>query len=326
MRNGVVKVQKQEVLVHDPLRHPRKTKVRKLLWRDRYLYLLLIPAILYFIIFKFAPMYGVQIAFKDYKINLGIGGSEWVGTKYFQRLFKSSMFSRVFRNTLLLNIYSVIFGFPAPIILALMLNELRSQRYKRVMQSVVYIPHFFSWVILAGMISNLLSPSHGAINQIYKAISGSTEGIYFLTETKCWPTVFIISGIWKEVGWGTIIYLAAITGIDPQLYEAAIIDGASKFRQTISITIPCLVPTIVIQLILRMGGMMDVGMEPVLLLSNDVVREVADVFSTYIYRQGVLKTQYSLTTACGLFQSVVSAILLLSTNAISKRLTGDGIW
>jgi len=322
----VTKVQKQGALAHDPLRRLRKTKIRKMLWRDRYLYLLLLPAALYFIIFKFVPMYGVQIAFKDYKIDLGISGSEWVGARYFERLFQSSMFFRVFRNTLLLNIYSVIFGFPAPIILALMLNELRSKRYKRIMQSIVYIPHFFSWVILAGMISNLLSPSHGAINRVYMALTGAENGIYFLTETKWWPTVFVISGIWKEIGWGTIIYLAAITGIDPQLYEAAIIDGAGKFRQTISITIPCLVPTIVIQLILRMGSMMDVGMEPVLLLSNDVVREVADVFSTYIYRQGVLKTQYSLTTACGLFQSVVSAILLLSTNAISKRLTGDGIW
>ena len=316
---------KREALTRE-LRPARKTKITKMLWRDRYLYLLLVPAILYFVTFKFGPMYGVQIAFKDYKINLGITGSEWVGLKYFERLFKSSMFTRVFRNTLLLNVYSVIFGFPAPIILALMLNEIRSQKYKRVVQSVVYIPHFFSWVILAGMISNLLSPSHGAINTIYKFVTGAEEGIYFLASTKWWPTIFIISGIWKEVGWGTIIYLAAITGIDPQLYEAAIIDGAGKFRQIISITIPCLVPTIVIQLILRMGSMMDVGMEPVLLLSNDVVRDVADVFSTYIYRQGVQKTQYSLTTACGLFQSVVSAILLLSTNAIAKKLTGDGIW
>ena len=308
------------------INRPKRPRISRLLWRDRYLYLLLLPAILYFVIFKYAPMYGVQIAFKDYKMNLGIWGSEWVGFKYFERLFKSSVFIRIFRNTLLLNVYSVVFGFPAPILLALMLNEIRSNRYKRVVQSIVYIPHFFSWVILAGMIKNLLSPSHGLINMALKALFDMEEGIYFMTEAEWWPAIFVISGIWKEVGWGTIIYLAAITGIDPQLYEAAIIDGAGKFRQIISVTIPCLVPTIVIQLILRMGGMMDVGMEPVLLLSNDVVRDVSDVFSTYVYRQGVLKTQYSLTTATGLFQSVVSAILLLSTNAIAKKLTGDGIW
>lgn len=308
------------------LRRTRKTKISKLLWRDRYLYLLLIPAVLYFVIFKYVPLYGVQIAFRNYKMNLGIWGSEWVGFQYFERLFNSSMFFRVFRNTLMLNIYSLVFGFPAPIILALMLNEIRSMKYKRLVQSVVYIPHFFSWVVLAGMIANLLSPSHGIVNVIIKALTGSSEGIYFLASSRWWPTVFVAAGIWKEVGWGTIIFLAAIMGIDPQLYEAAIIDGAGKFRQIISITLPSIKSTIVILLIMRMGGMMDVGMEPVLLLSNDVVRDVADVFSTYIYRQGVQKTQYSLTTAMGLFQSVISAVLLLSANAISKRLNGEGIW
>ena len=268
----------------------------------------------------------MQIAFKNYKMNLGIWGSEWVGLQYFERLFSSAMFFRVFRNTLLLNIYSVIFGFPAPILLALLLNEIRNLKYKRLVQSIVYIPHFFSWVVLAGMIQNILSPSHGIVNVFIKFITGMEEGIYFLADERWWRTMFVISGIWKEIGWGTIIYLAAITGIDPQLYEAAIIDGAGKFRQIINITLPCIAPTIVIQLILRMGSMMDVGMEPVLLLSNNVVRDVADVFSTYVYRQGVQKTQYSLTTAMGLFQSVVSAILLLSTNAIAKWINGEGIW
>lgn len=310
----------------ESLRQTQKTKITKLLWRDRYLYLLLVPAILYYIVFKFAPLYGIQIAFKDYKMNLGIWDSPWVGFKYFERAFKSSMFTRIFRNTIILNVYSVIFGFPAPIILALMLNEIRSNKYKRTVQSIVYIPHFFSWVVLASMVTSILSPSTGIVNTILKSLTGMEEGIYFLAEREWWRIVFVIAGIWKEVGWGTIIYLAAITGIDPQLYEAAIIDGAGKFRQIISITLPCIAPTIVIQLILRMGGMMDVGMEPVLLLSNGVVMEVADVFSTYVYRQGVQKTQYSLTTAIGLFQTVVSAILLLSTNAIAKWISGDGIW
>ena len=232
----------------------------------------------------------------------------------------------MFRNTLLLNIYNLVFGFPAPIILALMLNEMRSQRYKRLSQSIVYIPHFFSWVVLAGMVDSVLSPSTGIVNMFIKAVTGSEEGIYFLASTRWWRTVFVVVNIWKEIGWGTIIYLAAISGVDPQLYEAAIIDGAGKFQQIFHITLPSIRPTIVILLVLRMGSMMDVGMEPVLLLSNDVVRDVADVFSTYIYRQGIQSTQYSLTTAMGIFQSVISTVLLLSANFISNRLTGKGIW
>lgn len=294
--------------------------------RDRYLYLLLLPVVVYFFVFKYAPLYGLQIAFKDFKMNLGITGSEWVGMKYFNRLFNSAVFFRVFRNTLLLNLYNLLWGFPAPIILALMLNEMRSQSYKRVAQSIVYIPHFFSWVVLAGMVDSVLSPSTGIVNMLYKAITGAEEGIYFLASNRWWRTVFVIVNIWKEVGWGTIIYLAAMSGVDPQLYEAAIIDGATKFQQMYHITLPSIRPTIVILLVLRMGSMMDVGMEPVLLLSNDVVREVSDVFSTYIYRQGIQSTQYSLTTAMGIFQSVISTVLLLSANFASNKLTGEGIW
>ena len=193
-------------------------------------------------------------------------------------------------------------------------------------QSIVYIPHFFSWVVLAGMVDSVLSPSTGIVNVLYKAITGAEEGIYFLASNRWWRTVFVIVNIWKEIGWGTIIYLAAISGVDPQLYEAAIIDGATKFQQMFHITLPSIRPTIVILLVLRMGSMMDVGMEPVLLLSNDVVREVSDVFSTYIYRQGIQSTQYSLTTAMGIFQSVISTVLLLSANFMSNRLTGEGIW
>lgn len=298
----------------------------KRIWRDRYLYLLLLPVVVYFFVFKYAPLYGLQIAFKDFKMNLGITGSEWVGMKYFNRLFNSAVFFRVFRNTLLLNLYNLLWGFPAPIILALMLNEMRSQSYKRAAQSIVYIPHFFSWVVLAGMVDSVLSPSTGIVNMLYKAITGAEEGIYFLASNRWWRTVFVIVNIWKEVGWGTIIYLAAMSGVDPQLYEAAIIDGATKFQQMYHITLPSIRPTIVILLVLRMGSMMDVGMEPVLLLSNDVVREVSDVFSTYIYRQGIQSTQYSLTTAMGIFQSVISTVLLLSANFASNKLTGEGIW
>ena len=305
---------------------PHVMPLGKRLWRDRYLYLLLIPVIAYYFIFKYVPFYGIQMGFKDFNAAIGVTNSPWVGLSFFERLFSSPFFYRVFRNTLVLNILNLIFGFPAPIILALMLNEMHSTTYKRITQSIMYIPHFFSWVVLGGIVLGILSPSHGIINTIYKAISGAEEGIYFIASEKWWRPVFIIVNIWKEVGWGTIIYLAAISGVDMELYEAAIIDGANKAQQIWHITLPSIRPTIVILLILRMGSMMDVGMESILVLENDIVRNVSDVFSTYIYRQGVTKAQYSLTTAMGLFQSVVSCTLLLSTNAISNRLTGEGIW
>ena len=307
---------------------PRKTPLRQRLWRDRYLYLLLFPVMVYFILFKYVPFYGMQMAFKDFDSNMsaGVAASEWMGFYYFGRLFSSTVFFRVFKNTLVLNIMNLAFGFPAPIILALMLNEMHSVLYKRVAQSIMYIPHFFSWVVLGGIVSGMLSPSTGIVNTIYKLITGAEEGIYFLADEKLWRPVYVAVNIWKEVGWGTIIYLAAISGVDVEQYEAAIIDGANKAQQIWHITLPGIRPTIVILLILRMGSMMDVGMESVLVLENEVVRSVADVFSTYIYRQGVTKAQYSLTTAMGLFQSVISCVLLLTTNAISNRLTGEGIW
>ena len=307
---------------------PQKTPLRQRLWRDRYLYLLLLPVLVYYVLFKYVPFYGIQMAFKDFDSNMtaGVLASEWKGFYYFKRLFSSIVFFRVFKNTIILNIMRLAFGFPAPIFLALMLNEVHSMAYKRISQSIMYIPHFFSWVVLGGIVSSVLSPSTGIVNVLYKAVSGSEEGIYFLMDEKLWRPVYVAVNIWKEVGWGTIIFLAAISGVDVELYEAAIIDGANKAQQIWHITLPGIRPTIVILLILRMGAMMDVGMESVLVLENPVVRSVSDVFSTYIYRQGVGSAQYSLTTAMGLFQSVISCMLLLTTNAVSNRLTGDGIW
>lgn len=303
-----------------------KGKLWKRIWKARYLYLLLVPALIYYAVFKYVPFYGIQIAFKDFKMNLGIWDSQWVGLHYFERLLSSALFYRVFRNTILLNIYSLVFGFPAPIILALMLNEMHSQRYKRLSQSMMYIPHFFSWVVIGGIIEGLLSPSTGIVNVVYKAVTGNPQGIYFLASERWWRTIFTIANIWKEVGWGTIVYLAAMSGVNVELYEAAIIDGANKRQQIWHVTLPGIRTTIVILLILRMGSMMDAGMESVLVLQNSVVQSVSDVFSTYIYRQGITKTQYSLTTAMGLFQSVISTALLLITNTLSNRLTGEGIW
>ena len=313
--------------VRQPL--PRTLGSRKrmrMLWRDRYLYLLLLPVLAYYIVFKYLPLVGLQIAFRDFKLNTGMWNSAWVGTRFFERLFASSIFRRVVWNTLRLNLFNVLFGFPVPIILALMFNEMKHQGYKRLTQSLIYIPHFFSWVVLGGMIINLLSPSTGAINSVYKAISGAEQGIYFMVDKRWWQIAFVGSGIWKEAGWGTIIYLAAISSVDPELYEAAIIDGANKWDQICHITLPSIAPTIAIMLVLRMGGMMDVGFEQIMMLQNGSVNEIADVISTYVYRQGVEKTQYSLTTALGIFQSGISALLLLSTNYISKKLGGSGIW
>lgn len=304
------------------------TQKRRRLLRDmksaRYLYMLIIPVMIYIVIFKYGPMYGIIMAFKDYKIGDGIWGSAWVGVKHFKTLFNSYDFYRILRNSLLLNVYSVIFQFPVPILLALLLNEVKSNHFKKPVQSILYLPHFLSWVILAGIVIQMLSPSTGIVNAIIIFFGG--EPIYFMSSKGWWLVVFIISGIWKESGWGTIIYLAAISGVDAQLYEAAQIDGAGKLRQIWHITMPAIKPTIVILLVMRMGSMMDVGFDQIYMLSNDYVRDVADVFSTYIYRMGIENIRYSYTTAIGVFQSVVNLIMLAGTNWVAHRLGEQGIW
>ena len=293
--------------------------------RDRYLYLLLVPIIAYYIIFKYGPMYGVIIAFKNFRFSDGIWGSEWVGLRHFKSLFGSRDFYMVLRNTLLLNIYNLIFGFPVPIILAILINEVHNHIFKRTVQSLIYIPHFISWVVLGGIWISLLSPSTGVVNIVLNKVLG-IKPIYFLADKFWWPVMFVISGIWQGAGWGTIIYLAAITNIDPQLYEASYVDGASKWRQMWHITLPGIRSTIAILLILRMGGMMNVGFEHVFVLQNSAVRSVSEVISTFVYRAGILSTQYSYTTAVGLFQSLVSMILIVSTNRIIKALGEEGLW
>lgn len=301
-----------------------KAKLGSDIYRDRWLYIFLVPIVAYYLIFKFGPMYGILIAFKDYKINDGIWGSEWVGMKHFIRLFSSPDFLLILRNTLLLNLYSLVFAFPIPIILAIVLNEVKNERFKRTTQSILYLPYFISWVILGGIFVQMLSPSTGIVNLILKAFG--IEPIFFLASNFWWPIMFVISGIWQGAGWGTIIFLAAITGIDAELFEAAKIDGANRFKQIWHITLPCIRGTIIIMLILRMGSMMDVGFEHIYNLTNPAVRQVSDVISTYVYRVGIEGAQYSYTTAVGLFQSVVSMILVFSANKIAKLLGEGGIW
>lgn len=293
--------------------------------RDRHLYLMLMPVIVFYILFKYAPMFGEIIAFKDYRLADGIIGSKWVGLKHFQSLFLSIDFWRVLRNTLVLNVYSLVFGFPVPIILALMLNEVRKEWYKRTVQNFLYLPHFISWVVLGGIFIAILSPSTGVVNSVLEKVFG-IEPIYFMASSKWWPAAYTLSGIWREAGWGTILYLAAMASIDPQLYEAAKIDGANKLRQIWHVTLPGIRSTVAILLILRMGHMMDVGLEQTLILQNQSVLDVADVISTYVYRVGLQNMNYSYTTALGLFQSVVGLILVIGVNKITRALGEKGLW
>lgn len=265
------------------------------------------------------------MAFQNYKLGLGIEGSEFVGLQHFQTLFRSKEFWKILKNTVVLNVLNLVLYFPAPIILAILLNEIRNVVFKRIAQSLMYLPYFFSWVVIGGMFVDILSPGTGVVNKI---ISALTDGktIFFMASTFWWPIMFVLSTMYKEVGWGSIIYLAAITGIDAELYEAAKIDGANRWQQILHVTLPCISQTIVIMLILRMGSVLNVGMEQILMLENAAVKSISDVISTYTYRMGIQQLQYSKTTAIGVFQSLINMLLMLSANKISKKLTGDGIW
>ena len=308
-----------------PAIRPGRTRLGVYLARNWQLYAMLIPVIAFYILFCYVPYGGLVIAFKDFRLANGIWGSPWVGLKHFQMMFSSGEFWRILRNSVFLNVLNVLIYFPVPIFLAIMLNEVRNQAFKKIAQSMMYLPYFFSWVVLGGMVVDILSPGTGVVNLIIKSITGG-DGIFFLASKFWWPLMFVLSSIWKDAGWGSIIYLAAISGINPELYEAATVDGAGKLRQILHITIPGIMPTIIIMLILRMGGMVDVGLEQVMMLENAAVSEISDVISTYTYRIGVLGFQYSLTTAIGVFQSLISVVLMLMTNALARRYTDGGIW
>ncbi|TVQ25992.1 MAG: sugar ABC transporter permease [Spirochaetaceae bacterium] len=308
-----------------PVLRPRKLPLKTRLYRDRYLLMLLLPVLVFYVIFRYVPMYGLVIAFKDFRLVDGILGSQWAGLTHIERMFRSEHFFRIVRNTVLLNVYQLLFQFPAPIVLAILINEMRSKTLKRGVQSLLYVPHFISWVVMGGIIITILSPSTGIVNRILTQNFG-IRPIFFLADRTWWVIVFIFSGIWKSAGWGTILYLAAITNIDPQLYEAAIIDGAGKFRQIWHITLPGLSTTIGILLILNVGGFMEVNFEQIFILQNQAVMRVADVIPTFVYRAGLLGAQFSYTTAVGFFQSIVGLILIWSTNRIIKALGGSGLF
>jgi len=293
-------------------------------YRCRYLYSIILLPLAYYLIFHYGPMYGAQIAFRNFNPFEGIWNSPWVGFKYFKQFFDSYYIVRLLRNTLLINIYGLVVGFPAPIILALMINEVRNNYFKRTVQTIVYLPHFISTVVVAGMIIAFLSPRSGIINTIIVALGG--KPIHFLQEPGWFRTIYVWSGVWQGAGWGAIVYIAALTSIDPQLYEAAIVDGASRWKQLIHITIPSIMPTIIIMLILRMGSMLSVGYEKIILLYNPITYETADVISTYVYRRGIQGAEYSFSTAVGLFNSLVNFIMLTVFNAISRRISEISLW
>lgn len=317
-------LKKEAVMTASVITKKLKKEWRRNIYRCRYLYLMMVPAFLYYVIFHYGPMYGAQIAFRNFNPFEGIWGSPWVGFRYFKQFLESAYFFRLIKNTLLINVYDLIVGFPAPIILALMINEVRSNKLKRTVQTIVYLPHFISTVVVVGMIIAFLSPSSGIVNKIITMLGG--EPIHFMQEPGWFRTIYVWSGVWQGAGWGAIVYLAALSSIDPNLYEAAIIDGANRWQRLIHITIPSLIPTIIVLLILRMGNMLNVGFEKIMLMYNPVTYETADVISTYVYRRGIQGGEYSFSAAVGLFNSVVNFIILITFNSISKKVSETSLW
>ncbi|OUS78155.1 polysaccharide ABC transporter ATP-binding protein [Paenibacillus sp. MY03] len=292
--------------------------------RDKYLYLLALPGILYFIIFKYVPMYGILIAFQDFSPYLGFSGSSWVGWEHFQRLFTEDDFWQMLRNTLAISFLNIAMFFPLPIILSILLNELSNQYYKRTIQSLVYLPHFLSWVIIASLTLMLFGKSEGIINYFLNELGFGT--VDFLTNPSTFWFLLTGQSIWKEIGWGTIIFLAAIAGVNTELYEAARIDGANRFRQIWHVTLPTIRNVIVILLILRLGDVLEVGFEQVFLMYNGAVSDVAEIFDTYVYRVGIQQGQFSYSTAVGLFKSFVGLVLVVIANRLVKRFGEEGLY
>ncbi len=291
------------------------------------LYLMLLPGLALILIFCYGPMYGLQIAFKDYNIGLGIWNSPWVGLEHFQKFLSTDAAIRALTNTIIISALKLVFSFPMPILLAVVLNEIGNQTFKRVAQTISYLPHFISWIIVASLLNNLLSPSTGVINAFIQQLGG--DPIYFLADKNWFRPILVISNIWKEIGWSSVVYLAALSGIDPSLYEAAIVDGATRVQRITRITLPSIMPIAVTMLILSMGSIMSAGFDQVFNLYSPQVYDVGDILDTYVYRRGLVDMSYSFSTAVGLFKSVVGLILVVAVNVIAKRLSPDheaGLW
>jgi putative aldouronate transport system permease protein len=322
MSNAVTtptEIAREKRIAHS-LRNEKKRKARK--YALLYVFFLVPAAVLF--IFHYIPIYGILIAFKDYRILYGILGSKWNNFEHFARLFTDPYFGRIFRNTLLISLYRIVFGFPAPIVLALLINEMGNLAFKRIIQSISYLPHFMSWVVLAGIMIEIFSPQRGIIGAVFNAFGKEAPNI--LTNVKAFRPMLIITGIWQSVGWGTIIFLAAITSIDPGLYESAAIDGANRAQRAAYITIPSLYPVMTILFILRLGQVLNAGFDQIFNLYNPIVYEVADIIDTYVYRVGLIDRQFDFSTAVGLFKNVIGVTLIFGSNAIIKRFSDYGIW
>jgi putative aldouronate transport system permease protein len=313
--------------ISEPIADAVGKKTAGLQWskmkRYKYLYLLLVPAIVYFVVFKYAPMYGIIIAFKDYRFGSGILGSKWNGFEHFATMFGRNSFWQVFRNTIVISIAKLFIGFPAPVIFAILLNEIRNIKFKKVSQTISYLPHFLSWVVVAGIIREFLS-ARGPINALVTALGG--ESTVFLAEVKLFVPILVITAVWKNIGWGSIVYLASISSIDPQLYEAAEIDGASRLRRIFHITLPSLIPVISILFLLRIGHIMNAGFDQIFNLYSPIVYSVGDIIDTYTYRVGLLQMDFSYAAAVGIFKNVLGLVLILVVNLTVNRVKEYGIW
>lgn len=305
-----------------------KVKNKKLLSKDIFkcwqLYVLLIPTLVYFIVFCYGPMYGVQLAFKDFNAIEGITGSPWVGFEHFRRLFTSYKFKELLWNTISLSFYQLLVSFPFPIILALALNQVKNAKFKKLVQTVTYAPHFISIVIMVGMLNIFFSTNGGLVNEIVKLFGG--ESIYFLGKEEYFQNMYVWSGVWQSVGWGAIIYLAALSGVSPELHEAAVVEGANKLQRIWHIDIPTILPTIVTMLILNCGQVMSIGFEKAFLMQNSLNIGISEIIPTYVYKMGLINAQYGFSTAVGLFNSVINCTLLIIVNKISKKMGQSGLW
>jgi len=304
----------------------KKTKkgIGKQLWKQRELFLMLFPGLLFYLVFRYGPIYGIAIAFQNYSPFLGVEGSEWVGLKHFKRLFSNELLPRLLGNTLRLGVLQLSVVFLSTIIFALILNEVRHARIKKIYQTVSFLPSFLSLVIICSIFTELFSMKSGVINQIITALGG--EAIYFNGSPKYYFLIYILSDVWTGIGSGSIVYLAALSGVDQNLYEAAALDGCSRLKRIRYITIPCIMPTIITMFLLSVGGIIRIAPDKTILLYNDLTRETADIIGSYVYRVGLIDKNYSFSTAVGLVESVLASIILVLTNYISKRKTGSGLW
>ncbi|MFD2702810.1 ABC transporter permease [Paenibacillus shunpengii] len=314
----------QEIAVPSATTRKKESRLRKRIWKNKWIYVMLLPGILYFMIFKYLPMYGLVISFQDYKPFKGILGSEWVGFEHFARLFNEPDFLNILTNTLILFGLNLLFYFPVPIILALMLNEVRNSFFKKTFQTLVYLPHFMSWVIIVSIGYVMLTMDGGIVNELL--VFFGFEKINFLLSTEWFRSTYIIQVIWREAGWGTIVYLAAIASVDPQLYEAARMDGANRLRQIWHITLPAIRSVIIILLILKIGDVLELGFEHVYLLLNSMNREVAEIIDTYVYTAAMKQGQFSYSTAIGFFKSFVGLILVMIANKLAKKMGEEGVY